>query len=322
LLTDPPLVPPGITKVYVSYTSLSVHQYGATEGSGWIVLKSSGEVELLGTVNVGLTLASAVLPSGKYNEVRLNVSLASVTFGGTNHTAFVEKAQITAVIVGGVEVTSGGSTGVLVDITPTVFNVGSISAPEFVIKAEARAFQIPGSDVTREIEREGFRLNLVGKWWWNFDADAFSVDLQITNANLSANGLSLTVKNTGQAPTLLTLVVVSPASGNNASEPSRLPDELADSAVFSVYPNETLIPVHIIEGLPGVAPNEIAQSSISVLLVGEFNLTAGSSVRLSYSGPITLGFGTPVQGQGVSSGGTYVVTVISGEASVLVEVTA
>ena len=52
LLTDPPTVPVGVTKVYVSYVDLAVHVSGMDNNSGWTILKTSGTIELMGTVNV------------------------------------------------------------------------------------------------------------------------------------------------------------------------------------------------------------------------------------------------------------------------------
>src|SRR2546426_6869015 len=58
LLTDPPHVPFGVTKVYITYSNLAVHVSEAGNQSGWTLLKSGGSIELLSTVNVGQTISS------------------------------------------------------------------------------------------------------------------------------------------------------------------------------------------------------------------------------------------------------------------------
>jgi hypothetical protein len=311
LLTDPPHVPAGVTKVYVNYSTLSVHQTGSTAGKGWVLLKAAGEVELLGTVNVGQTLSSAHVPVGTYDLVRFNVTAALVTFQGKNYTAFVEGAEITAPILGGVQVTNASSGAAILDILPTVFNIGSPTTPEFVIKADARAFRVPTIEVSGDIEHEGHRLSLLGKQWWTDDEQGQSANLHIWKAALSATSLSLSINNTGSASALIHLVIVSQYSGSMTEHSDEIPSALSGSAVFVIFANGSLASLHL---QPGKVIPYISLENQSVLPglfpVGGFNLTAGSQVSLSYSGPINLSFGEDNPQQALTSGQQYKITVI------------
>src|SRR3989441_10621572 len=319
LLTDPPHVPFGVTKVYITYSNLQVHVSEAGNKSGWTLLKSGGSIELLSTVNVGQTISSVKIAAGEYNLLRFNISSAQVTYNGKNYTAFVPTSALTVPIVGGIEVNASTPSATIINIQPTVYNIGSASNPEFIIRQWAKAFPVPASQVTQEEEHEGTRLSLIGKAWWTDVQERYTSNAQITKATLTLTSLSLTVKDTGNQTTKLRLVVVAPlATPLLGAEHDRPPVGLYGSAIFIVLPNATLIPIqkYILAAHQQAVG---AEDVMTALASGGYNLTAGASGTLSYKGSIALGFHLaivqPLQtGQSIVPGQQYLVSVLGDEA--------
>jgi hypothetical protein len=320
LLTDPPRVPAGVTAVFVYYIGLAVHG-----DLGWTVIKSAGEVELLGTVNFAQTLSSANLPGGSYDSIKFAVASAQVTYQGTNHTAVVQGGDLVVRIDGGAVVSSSQAAAALIEIQPTVINVGTMSSPQFVLWATVRGFPLPQSQVTGNVETEGNRLSLAGMTWWSDDEAKSLVSVQISAASLSANSLGLTVKDQGTADTQLKLVIISTAGPLQITpEAQAVPPTMTGSGVFLVLNNGTLeefLPI----GVHPPGPPVVGESQLSIydgLLRAGYNLTGGNSVNLSYSGNIELSFGIFTVPQGVVAGSTYWITVIGSNTVAVTSVTA
>src|SRR3989449_10673748 len=317
LLTDPPHVPVGVTKVYISYSNLQVHVSEAGNKSGWTLLKYGGSIELLSTVTVDQTISSVKIAAGDYSLLRFNISSAQVTYNGKNYTAFVPTSALTVPIVGGIEVNAYKPSATIVNIQPTVYNIGSESNPEVMIRHWAKAFPVPSSQVTQEEEHEGTRLSLIGKAWWTDVQERYTSNAQITSAALTPTSLSVTVKNTGNQTTKLRLVVVAPVTLMGV-EHDRPPAVLAGSAIFIVLPNQTLVSIqkYILAAHQQAVG---AEDLVTALTSGGYNLTIGASGTLTYTGNITLGFNIPyVQplqaGQSIVPGQQYLVSVIGDEA--------
>ena len=320
LLTDPPHVPLGVTKVYIAYSNLAVHVSEAGNQSGWTLLKSGGSIELLSTVDVSQTISSVKIAAGEYNLLRFNISSAQVTYNGKNYTAFVPRSALIVPIVGGIEVNASKPSATIINIQPTVYNIGSASNPEFMIRHWAKAFPVPSSQVTEEEEHEGHRLSLIGKAWWTDVQERYTSNALITSATLTPTSLSLTVKDTGNQSTKLRLVVVGPLSLTPlmVTEHDRPPTGLFGSAIFIVLPNATLVPIQkyiLTAHQQGVGAEDV----VTALASGGYNLTAGASATLGYKGTITLGFNLhivqPLQGgQSIVPGQQYLVSVLGDEA--------
>ena len=319
LLTDPPRVPAGVTAIYVFYSDLSVHG-----PEGWTTLKTAGAIEVMGTVNVGQTLASANLPVGSYDSIRFDVASALVTYDGLNYTAFVQGGQLSVRIEGGSLVSASQPAAAIIDIQPTVVNVGGGSSPKFVLWAEAQAFPVPPSQVEATFGEEGHRLNLAGAGWWDDDRVRANATLQLSSVSLSANSFGLTVADVGSSGTHLKMVVVSASSlpagmGGEVSVPA----EVTGSAVFVVLANGSLVQFLPIlhASMPDVRGEQ--QSSVfEALLQAGYNLSAGASASLSYTGTISLSFGLFGPPGGVTAGTTYWVTVIGDNTAASAQVTA
>ncbi len=322
MVTDPPNVPEGVTKVYVNYSDLAVHAVGGN----WTTVQSSGTVELMGTVNVAQTLSSAQLSNGTYNLVRFNISSAQVTYNGKNYTAFVQGAQLTLPIVNAIQVTNGRVSAAVIDITPTVINIGSTSTPEFVIKPVAHVFPMPQSEVNEKVLLRGYREMLTGKGWWDDLVQKYSANLQITSASLTGSSLSVTVKDSGQQPDDIQVITVSPLASTLSGDLEHMPPGMFfGSAVFVLEHNGTVVTLekYLQTSPPSGGPREVL-----IQLLGNmgYNLTAGASQTLTYTGEIPLGYGLPstlpvhpttsnsTTGVSVVAGQQYLITVVGEQA--------
>jgi len=319
LLTDPPRVPNGVSAVYIYYIGLAVHG-----DDGWTTVQQAGAIELLGTVNQALTLSSTTVPAGTYDSIRFEVSAAEVTYQGNNHSAIVQGGRLTVEIIGGARVSSTQAAAALIDIQPTVINVGTSSSPQFVLWAEARAFQVPSDQAGGGVETEGHMFNLKGNGWWDNDETMAEASLQLSQVSLSSNSLSLTAADTGSSWTWLKMVIVSQTSQPlGITGEDSVPTEVTGTAVFVILPNGTLVQfmplLHV--SMPMIQ-GESQMSVFDALLMAGYNLSGGASVHLSYSGSVELSFGLLSQPQSVVSGVTYWVTVLGANAVTSVQVTA
>jgi hypothetical protein len=301
------------------YIALAVHGE-----SGWTTIKQAGAIELLGTVGQALTLSSASIPAGTYDSIRFQVASAQVTYQGSNHSAIVQGGQLTVRIIGDAVVSGSQAAAALIDIQPTVINVGTSSSPQFVLWAEARAFQVPSDQASGGVETEGHRFSLKGNGWWDNDQALASVSLQLSGVSLSANSLSLNVMDGGSSGTWLKLVVVSSTDFTaGASNGDSVPADITSSAVFVALDNGTLVQfLPLLHTSMPFIRGENQESVFDALLSAGYNLTAGSSVHFSYSGSIELSFGVFSQAQSITSGTTYWVTVIGDNAVATTSVTA
>ncbi len=306
----------------MTYTNVGVHVSEAGNLSGWTKVNASGTINLMKMVNVSTTIASVNITSGDYNALRFNISAAKVAYNGNNYTAFVPYAELIVPIPGGIEVNNSKPAATILDMTPTVYNIGSNSNPEFIIRAVARAFTVPANQETGEIHHLGYRLSLIGKTWWRNIIDRSTANLQLSNVTLSSNALSFAVKNTGNDSEQLYMVTVTPVAATDcvsrdASGHFRMGDQhqmdavhlcLTNSSVFILNATGTLQPLRITNFKPGEAASQLSGPS-------GYTLANGTSASLSYSGQIVflfrfLGGNTP----GVTAGNQYLVTVIGHEA--------
>jgi hypothetical protein len=340
LLTDPPSVPTGVTAVYVTYSNVAVHVSGAGNQSGWTNSNTSGTIDLMKLVNISTTIATIKVITGVYDALRFNISSAAVTFNGENYTAFVPRALLTVPIPGGISVNATTSSAVIIDMSPTVLNIGSESTPEFIITTAASGFRVPQNQVTTNMGRYGFSFGLPGYAWWNLIQESSTANLTITSASLSASSFSVTVKNTGSTSLNLSAIAVTPlgyecavqtsttsstSSTAHSIKPGRVPvpDCLTGSATFLVENNGTLLPVKgLIPNMPALRERTRPSQWLSFGNNG-LAIAAGGSVTLNYSGSISFGFPlfqrTP---PGVVSGDQYEVTVVGSQALAQTVVTA
>lgn len=335
LLTDPPTVPAGVTAIYVNYSDVAVHVGSAGNQTGWTDANVAGTVDLMQMVNVSSTIATVNVSSGVYNALRFNVSSAQVTYNGANYTAFVPRAELTVVIPGGVQVNSTSAAGAIIDMHPTVLNIGSKSTPEFIVNTAASAFGLPPGAVTREVQHVGNIMRIDNQPWWKQISEQYTSNIQVTSASITNSSLSVTVKNTGTQSATLGTVMVSPL-GSECSTPSQsqrqkeLPLCFTGSAVFLVQNDSSLksvstflLPSAVLRAMAGhgqigdQGANANSSGPEGLVYPGStgYKLAPGQSVTLTYSGSMSFGFAFLGRSPpGVTAGDQYQITAVGLEA--------
>jgi hypothetical protein len=298
LLTDPPQLPENVTAVYLSFSSFQIHNTEAKDNnSGWFVAGSSGTINLMKVLNLSKIVSVSKVPEGDYNLLRFNISSVIVTYNGKNYTASTPSSTVTVVIHPKLEIESGSLSAAVLDITPTVLNVGSIMSPSFIFLPAAHATPVPKEDISKDMDQKGKEFDFGGRAWWKIFLERSNTTITITSASLSQENLLLNVKNTGNQSTILRLVIVSPLQHDGKLNPDRqktqdrvhLIPRLANSASFLVQANGSLIPLYKFV-LVDEQGNSVFPPGIAMGLIGSsgYLLKPGKNVTLTYHGPVSL----------------------------------
>lgn len=314
LISDPPIAPKGVTDLYMTYTNVAIHESNETAPAGWLTLGGSGTVELFATQNISLTIGTGKVPFGNYNRVRFVVSSGEVTYEGANYTANFRQDNLTVLVVGGIHVNSTQGAAAIMDISPLIVNWGTSNNPVFLVSARAIALPVPLSNITPQMLQIGFRFALAERAWFNHELEAYTSNLGVTGASLSSTGVTLGVKNTGNASTLVKAVVISPLVGSlRPATSGRIVPILVGSLTFAATDQGQLIPITVktfTNSNASLIPSELG-----------YNLTVGGSYSFSYTGAIQLGFGL-TRGLEIVPGQQYLVTVLGDQAIASYVVTA
>lgn len=297
MLTDPPTVPDGVSAVYLSYSSLAVHVSGLGD-SGWVATGSHGTIETLGLVNLSQTISTGTVPSLSYNLLSLTITGANVTFLGMNYTATVSSGKLTIPIVGGLRVDSSNPAAAVVDLQPTVLNLGNQTDPDFALSAGAKAVQVPPGQVVEPMLHLNNKSSLKGRGWYDSFAARQPDVVAKTGIALTSHSLTLNVTNSGPDPVDIRMVIVT--SETPSMKPKGLQASLADSAVFVVEPDHSL---QLLTGGTGDRGHTALRSALEGT---GYVLAAGATVTLSFSGLITEFSST----SGLTAGATYYVVVL------------
>jgi Domain of unknown function (DUF4382) len=299
MLTDPPTVPDGVTGVYIGYSDVAVHAQGFDNGSGWVKVSGQGVVDTLDLVNLSQTISSGSIPSLTYNLVSLRITSALVEFKGRNYTTAINIGKIVVQVNGGFRVNSSDTSAALVDIHPTVINLGSVASPSFVLAAGARALQMPANALDEQVMLVGHRVSLVGRPWFQaFEANHHD-GLEITHVVLSSSLVTFTAVNNEAEPVTIGLVLLSPAS--NLERPESALASATASIILLAEPNGTLemVSTRLGQGLQSLAGSG-------------YTLVPGAEHTFDYYGTIaaTLSLGS------FSSGANYYIVAFGSDASV------
>ncbi len=292
LLTDPPSVPTGVTAVYITYSDLAVHAAGFGE-SGWVSIPGQGTIDTLGLVNLSRTISSAQIPSLTYNLVRFNISHASIEFMGKNYSVTVHSERLTVAFEGGLKVNSSTVAAALVDVSPTVLNIGNESAPSFTMAAGAHALQVPSDEVGDSMKTVGNETSLEGRGWFQSFRSSHSDNLTVSGLALSLNSLTFTATNPGPESMAIRMVVVTPDTPRERTGAAL--GSVGNSFVFAVQPDGSL---KLLNG----SANEVG----SLFEGPGYTLAGGASFRFSFAGAIASLGG----GHAVTSGNGYTVIVM------------
>ena len=274
LLTDPPSVPTGVSAVYITYSDIAVHAAGFGD-SGWVSIPGQGTIDTLGLVNLSRTVSFAQIPALSYNLVRFNISKASVDFMGRNYSVAVNAGRLTVAFVGGLKVNSSAIAAALVDVSPTILNLGNQSSPDFSMVAGARALQIPSHEVRNSMRVVGNETSLEGRGWFQSFRENHSGDLIISGLQLSQGSLSFSAANTGSDPATVRMVIIAQDGGSRQRFGEDL-GSIPNSFVFAVGSDGSL---QLVSGNPGAIDAQFEGNGYSI--------AGGTSHAFTYSGQIT-----------------------------------
>lgn len=290
LLTDPPNVPVGVTAVYVSYTDVTVHARGFGD-SGWVPVHGSGTIDTMKLVNLSQTISSDMIPSLTYDQIALTITGATIEFDHENYSTAVSTSRLVVPIVGGLTVYTSKPAAALVDIQPTVLNLGNGSNLSFALTAGAQALQVPSDDVNQSTGVMGHQASLTGHGWFESFKAGYSTNPS-SAAVLTPDSLSFTIQNNETNPITIRMIMVAPST--TRGEDGAL-NSIVNNVVFAVQPDGSL---QLLSGPPG---------QVQSYLEGQgFTLAAGASQQFVYSGTLT----TLLQGHGVAAGTTYYIVVV------------
>lgn len=309
LISDPPHLPDGVSALYIMYPNMYLHLAGVPEADGWIQVSSSGSIELLGAVNIGETVAFASIPADEYNMIRFNVSSALVTYSNQNYSALVQNGNLTIHLIGTLAVDPARPSALIIDVSPFLFNFGSITNPSFVLKPSAISFCAPWGFATQQMQYIGnrFQFQVNHTWFWQY-RNSYSPQVNTTAATLSNSSLSLTVANYGSQSLTINAITITSLQGTSMGRgASSMPRGLSGSAVFLLDQSASL--TQLTRQEYGTGPMEI-----STMIWGSegYTIAPSSSTTLSYSGEIQLSLRLPpyVQPGEIISGQQYMISLM------------
>src|SRR5262249_20284428 len=140
-----------------------------------------------------------------YDAFRFHIDSCRVVYQGKSFIATVTSATITAQSQTKVVVNPSSSAAAMIDLRTFIQNTGNSSSPEFLFSATAVSTQVPPESVASATLQVGSNLTLSGTWWNDFSANSSN---QLTlDGSITANSLSLDVRNTGNADAQILEVV-------------------------------------------------------------------------------------------------------------------
>jgi uncharacterized protein DUF4382 len=292
LLTDPPSVPDGVTAVYITYSNIAVHASGFGD-SGWVDVPGSGTIDTLGLVNFSRTISTAQVPILSYNLVAFNISSTTVDYMGTNYTVGSNSGRLTIPFVAALKVNASIPAAALVDISPTVLNLGSTGSPSFTMAAGAKALQVPSIEVKDSMKTVGSEFSLQGHSWFQSFTARHSDNVTLSRLALTSNSFSFSVSNPGSDAVTLRMVEVTrdPATPKAGAALN----SVATSFDFAVGADGSL---SLLSGATGVV-GQLSQTQ-------GYTLAGGASKHFSYAG----GIATLLGENGITAGTAYDVFLI------------
>lgn len=294
LFTDPPKLAEGVTEVYINYSKIGIHYSKPNVGQGWVWTRSEGvNLNLTSLDGVAQAIESIEIESGSsINLIRFNVTGAIVEYNGKNYTAFVRTGNLTITIIGGVEITEGVN-ALLIDIEPTVFNMGTKDEPFFVLTAVAKGYPVPQEEIEEirdKIHVPGFKFEIRNRMWWQRLRQMHASSIEITSAKVLSNLLDVNVKNTGEGDVMLRLVIVFPLYTRMDGR-GYFPAFFEGAAVFLIKSDGTLQPLQL------RYKQNMGEDVKSMLMINRgYKLEQGKSVELKYEGEITYEYGLRLKG--------------------------
>lgn len=223
-VTDPPYppnIPVGMTHVYVYYSDIEAHTT-VQNNSAWFTVANYGVVDLLSVLNTSLTLGSALVYSSTYDQVRFEITNATVTFGGANYTAAVPLNQIVVNLSdGGAVVRPNSSAGFVLGFTPTVLASSSSGKQVFQLIPAVQGVSIPAESWNETLVAAGSLIpNITSQPWWKSATPIGNNLSEVTGTEIYPTTLLVILNNTGSSPIVisgLNILTVGGTSSNTSN---------------------------------------------------------------------------------------------------------
>lgn len=199
---DPPNAPAGTTHIYIKYSDIEAHTTDSNNNSVWFTVAKGGVLDLYSILNVGLTLGSAVVSSGLFDQARFDIVNATVTFGGQNYTASVPLNQIIVPLSnGGALVRTNSSAGFVIQVTPTVLALNNGGQPTFQIVTATQGISIPSQSWNGSLTATGSKIpNISSQSWWKGPTPIGGNLTEEVPSEIYPSTLLVILNNTGTAP--------------------------------------------------------------------------------------------------------------------------
>ncbi|HKT22726.1 MAG TPA: hypothetical protein VJR06_08990, partial [Nitrososphaerales archaeon] len=194
---------------------------------------------------------------------------------------------------GGLKINTTSSAATLIDIQPTVVNLGSESQPSFTMAAGAQALQMPPSEVDTSTHEVGHKTSLGGHDWYTTFESKRPNNLTISGLALSPNSLSFSATNGGSDAIAVRAIMIAPFQ-NGGGEGAAL-GSVMNGAAFVAQSDGSLT---LLSGGSGQAEGFLEGSG--------YSLAPGFTQQFAYSGAITNIFGN----KGIAAGTSYYVLVV------------
>ena len=196
MLTDPPNVPEGTTKLEVVYSGIQLFVKDAQGNANWIASTETGTVDLLTLVGVSQTIAHISIPTGSTVEkIKFTITSAKATINDVVYPVTI-LSETLVLNLGGVKL-DGTNAGALIDLRPKLLKINAIDAdgaPISYYVLVPSALAVDKSNVDEEHKKVGAKHNL------NKD-EAKELDDEFEHANKNID-ISATIKVTGDKTTL------------------------------------------------------------------------------------------------------------------------
>jgi hypothetical protein len=295
--------------VYIAYSSIQMHVSDAGNQSGWYTIADSGSIDLMSLINVSLTLGSAQVQTGVFNLISFNITSAEITLNGVNQTAYVPANRINVPIDGGVQVSAGNSSGVLVDLSPEVIPYENGTSTSYVLVPEARSLPIPAYVWNYRLEVRGAELTQIQNQTW---VSHPAGNITVSGVKLTPNSFTLTLTNDGSSNATFSSVVIGSLLSYNycpstaASGAAPVPADgstVSVSTLSSSYVGNSSV---LVMGQVNPAPVN-ASSAVVVLTNPNGTVVTSTSVPISSTGSFNTTL-YMIQESSLIMDGTYTVT--------------
>jgi hypothetical protein len=252
-IADPPTLPAGTSHLYVNYSDIEAHTLISQNNSVWFTIAGNGTIDLTTVLNSGLTVGSALVPTGLFDQARFGITGAIVTYYGKNYTAGIPIEQIVVPLAnGGVTVAPNGSAGFVVEITPTILPASIGSKPGFEMVPATMGVAIPTSAWNSSFVQTGSRIqNLANESWWIQEQTTLKNNLTVIYRVLASNFFELILNNTSTNPVTISAVNILTTNISGTGDVSNMSSLNSNSSPS----NTTIVSFQILANGSIIQPN-------------------------------------------------------------------